>query len=103
MKVNLENIAVDYFNVVEFAERFVEHRQKPCVKLNADNLLCTFCKLCGQHADSCSDLEHTDTLSCSALLGNSRANTGVDYEVLTECLGKSEAVTAQYGFNYAYI
>ena len=93
--IELQNIAVQNVQVFEFSDSFLQNRQQPLVQFHGSHLFGTQCQLLCQGADTRTDLQHTITCRSVALLGDSRADRGVDQKVLPQLLGKVKPVPSQ--------
>ena len=86
VQVALHYIGIYYVYVVEFRKSFLQDRQQTLVDLNCRDLIRTKRKLLCKNTDTCTDLQHSETALCVALLRYSRANTRVDDKILPQSL-----------------
>ena len=86
VKVDLQHIGIQNFNIGKLSESLREHGYEAGVKLKRDHLFCPFCKLRCENADSGSDFKHAGVAVRSARLSHSRTDGWIYQKVLSERL-----------------
>ena len=78
VQIHLEDILIDDFDVVKFRERFIQDGQQAAVDLDADHLVRPTGKLCGQHADTGSNFNHSPARLRISRFCHARTDGGID-------------------------
>ena len=102
-KVEPERVAVYHLYIIKFRQRFAEYRNEPVVQLDSHHPFGAAGKLRRQHADSRTDFQHAGLFVCTAHLRHSRADRGIDKEILPQSLGEGKAVSLHDVLDSAYI